>query len=104
MDKISQITSPDQFTKLCKYLFAAEYNDFQTIDDSGGDKGNDGYLESQKTLFQIYCPKKPSKANDSHYKSKIKGAAYREPEELVEEIKEKERRISTLLKEIFGSI
>src|SRR3989344_7755552 len=72
MDNISNITSPDQFSKLCKHLFTAEFNDFQTIDDSGGDKGNDGYSESQKILFQIYCPEKPNKVNDAKYKSKIK--------------------------------
>ncbi|MHB0865762.1 MAG: tetratricopeptide repeat protein [Minisyncoccota bacterium] len=69
MDLISQITSPDQFSKLVKALLAAEYKDFQTIDDSGGDAGNDGYSESQNTLFQLYCPEKPEKAS---YKSKIK--------------------------------
>ncbi len=72
MDNISQIISPDQFSKLCKHLFAAEFDDFQTIDDSGGDKGNDGYSEKQKTLFQLYCPKKPNKATDSKCKLKIK--------------------------------
>lgn len=72
MDNISQITSPDQFSKLCKHLLAAEFDDFQTIDDSGGDKGNDGYSEKQKILFQFYCPKKPNKATDSKYKLKIK--------------------------------
>lgn len=72
MDSISQITSPDRFSRLCKTLLSAEHKDFQTIDDSGGDAGNDGYSESQETLFQIYCPEKPEKANDSDYKSKIK--------------------------------
>jgi len=71
MDSIKQITSPDLFSRLCKALFAAEYTDFQTIDDSGGDKGNDGYSESQKALFAFYCPEKPNKINDSKYKLKI---------------------------------
>lgn len=71
MDRISQIDSPDEFTRLCKALLSAEYHDFQTIDDSGGDGGNDGYSESKKTLFQLYCPKKPEKANDASYQSKI---------------------------------
>ena len=72
MDLISQITSSDLFSRLVKTLLAVDYNDFQTIDDSGGDGGNDGYSESQQTLFQLYCPEKPEKANDSTYKSKIK--------------------------------
>lgn len=72
MDMITQITSSDTFTRLAKALLAAEHNDFQTIDDSGGDAGNDGYSESRETLFQLYCPEKPEKADDTTYKSKIK--------------------------------
>ena len=72
MNSINLITSPDEFSKLCKHLLAAEFSDFQTIDDSGGDGGNDGYSESEKILFQLYCPKKPNKVNDSAYKDKIK--------------------------------
>lgn len=72
MDLISQITSSDLFVRLTKALLVSGHKDFQTIDDSGGDAGNDGYSESQETLFQIYCPEKPEKADDSVYKSKIK--------------------------------
>lgn len=72
MDLISQITSSDLFSRLTKALLASEHKDFQTIDDSGGDAGNDGYSESQETLFQLYCPEKPAKADDATYKSKIK--------------------------------
>jgi tetratricopeptide (TPR) repeat protein len=72
MDQISRITSPDLFVRLTKALLSSEHKDFQTIDDSGGDAGNDGYSESQETLFQLYCPEKPEKADDATYKSKIK--------------------------------
>ncbi len=72
MDLINQITSPDLFSRLAKTLLAEEHKDFQTIDDSGGDAGNDGYVESQGTLFQLYCPEKPEKVDDATYKSKIK--------------------------------
>ncbi|MFA6306178.1 MAG: tetratricopeptide repeat protein, partial [Candidatus Gracilibacteria bacterium] len=72
MDVISQITSPEFFSQFCKTLLAAAYKDFLTIDDSGGDAGNDGYSESQEMLFQFYCPEKPEKANASVYKYKIK--------------------------------
>lgn len=72
MDKISLITSNDLFIRLCKGLLAAEYSDFQTIDDSAGDAGNDGYSESKEFLIQMYCPEKPEKADDATYKSKIK--------------------------------
>lgn len=71
MDLISQITSSDLFVRLCKALLCAEYTDFQTIDDSGGDSGNDGYSEGRSILFQIYCPEKPEKADDARYKEKI---------------------------------
>ncbi len=72
MGSLGQIISNDLFTRLCKALFSAEYKDFQTIDDSGGDAGNDGYSESQQILFQMYCPEKPEKADDATYKAKIK--------------------------------
>lgn len=70
-DRIQQITSPDDFQRLCKSLLAAEYFDFQTIDDSGGDGGNDGYSADEKMLFQMFCPEKPAKATDATYTSKI---------------------------------
>ncbi len=72
MDLISQNTSPDLHTSLCKALLAAEYEDFEAVDDSGGDAGNDGYSSSQSILFQMYCPEKPEKANDTRYKRKIR--------------------------------
>jgi tetratricopeptide (TPR) repeat protein/predicted nucleic acid-binding protein len=71
MDRINLITSSDHFVKLCKALFSAEYEDFQTIDDSGGDAGNDGYSESNEMLFAMYCPEKPMKVNDQTYKAKV---------------------------------
>lgn len=72
MDLIRNINSPDYFTNLCKALLAAEYTDFQTIDDSGGDGGNDGYSEKEEILFQFFCPKKPEKANNTTYKTKVR--------------------------------
>lgn len=72
MDPIARITSNDEFTKLFKAVLSAEYDDFQTIDDSGGDRGNDGYSQSNKTLFQQYCPEKPENRTKAEYKKKIK--------------------------------
>lgn len=72
MDPIARITSNDEFTKLFKTVLAAEYDDFQTIDDSSGDRGNDGYSEKQKMLFQQYCPEKPENRTEANYKTKIK--------------------------------
>lgn len=71
MDLISQNTSSDLHISLCKALFAAEYEDFEVVDDSGGDAGNDGYSASREVLFQMYCPEKPEKADDARYKEKI---------------------------------
>lgn len=71
MNAISKIDSPDEFTSLCKHLLAAEYEDFESVDDSGGDEGNDGYSQSHKMLFQIYCPEKPAKITDAKFIKKI---------------------------------
>ena len=57
--RISQIDSPTHFAGLCEHLFTAEYKDFSSPDDSGGDGGNDGYSENEEMLFQFYCPTKP---------------------------------------------
>ena len=57
--RIRDIDNPETFQRLCQALLVAEYaKDFQVVDDSGGDAGNDGYLPFQKTLFAIYCPEK----------------------------------------------
>lgn len=70
--RIRDIDNPETFQRLCHALLVAEYGmDFQVVDDSGGDAGNDGYLRSQATLFAIYCPEKT--INTSRLKSKIKG-------------------------------
>lgn len=53
---IREIRNSQYFQELCQQLLAAEYPDFQVIDDSGGDAGNDGYVPSLQTLYAIYCP------------------------------------------------
>jgi hypothetical protein len=70
IDRISLIKSPDYFTELCQSLFAVEYEDFDVVDDSGGDGGNDGYTKQKQILFQLYCPKRPPRP-DSDYIEKI---------------------------------
>ena len=72
IDRISKIESPDSFTDLCNSIFAEEFFDFQVVDDSGGDAGNDGYSEEEKILFQYYCPRKQLKVTDTKLKTKIK--------------------------------
>lgn len=68
--KIKDIDNPELFQRLVHAILQAEYgNDFQVVDDSGGDLGNDGYLRSQKALYAIYCPEK--KPTQKTYKKKI---------------------------------
>lgn len=57
--QIKDIDNPEMFQRLVVAIFAAEFgSDFQVVDDSGGDSGNDGFIRSRKTLFAIYCPEK----------------------------------------------
>lgn len=71
-DQIAQITNSDDFAKLCNTLLTAEYGpDFQVVDGTRSDEGNDGYLTSRQQLFAIYCPKKPERRTDAHYTAKI---------------------------------
>jgi len=72
-EKIAQITNPDEFAKLCNALFTDMFSlDYQVIDGTRSDEGNDGYVKSQKRIFAIYCPKKPERKTDNDYKDKIK--------------------------------
>jgi hypothetical protein len=72
-DQISQITSPQDFVKLCNSVFAAEYgSDYQVVDGTRGDGGNDGFVRSTGELFAIYCPIKPERRTDADYLTKIK--------------------------------
>jgi hypothetical protein len=69
--RISEIRNSQYFQDLCQQLFAAEYSDFQVLDDSTGDKGCDGYVPSSGRMFAIYCPEKrpPPRA---YYQRKIR--------------------------------
>jgi hypothetical protein len=68
---ISEMRNSQLFQDLCQQLFAAEYDDFQMVDDSYGDKGCDGYVPSRHRLFAIYCPEK-SPTPIEYYRSKIR--------------------------------
>lgn len=74
-DHIINIVSPDEFASLCQKILVAEYPDFDVIDDSAGDGGNDGYSKSAKILWQLYCPEKDNlsiKEQKERYQSKIR--------------------------------
>jgi hypothetical protein len=56
-EQIAQITNPQEFTRLCNAIFTEKYgHDFQVIDGTRGDEGNDGYVISEKRVIAIYCP------------------------------------------------
>jgi hypothetical protein len=62
--KISDIRDPTTFQALVHRLMVAERGtDFHIPDDSGGDRGNDGYDAAQGILYAIYCPEKPETAD-----------------------------------------
>ena len=67
---ISEFIDPNEFQRFCSMLLSAEFPEFQSIDDSGGDLGIDGYIADDK-IFQCYCPEKPQKITDKDFKDKI---------------------------------
>lgn len=72
-DQIARITIPQEFTRLCNTLLTAKYGeDFQVIDGTRSDEGNDGYIDSQNRIIAIFCPIKPERRTDNDYKQKIR--------------------------------
>jgi hypothetical protein len=60
--QIELITVPQEFTRLCNAVLAAEYGtDFLPIDDDRADGGNDGYRKSSKQVFAVHCFKRIQK-------------------------------------------
>ena len=57
--QIELMTVPQEFTRLCNAVLIAEYgDDFLPIDDDRADRGNDGYLKSEKRMFAGHCFKR----------------------------------------------
>jgi hypothetical protein len=57
--QISLMTVPQEFIRLCNAVLIAEHgDDFLPIDDDRGDRGNDGYLKSQRRMFAGHCFKR----------------------------------------------
>jgi hypothetical protein len=73
--QISLMTNPQEFTRLCNAILSAEHNDdFLPIDDDRPDRGNDGYLKSQKRIFAAHCFKRADKQSiDAAIRSKMLG-------------------------------
>lgn len=73
--QIELITVPQEFTRLCNAVLAAEFgDDFLSIDDNRPDRGNDGYLKSAKCLFAVHCFKRvQNQSLDQEIRRKIFG-------------------------------
>jgi len=71
-DQIRQINNQQEFVDICNTVFTEKYGDFQIIDGSRADQGNDGYVPSERRIFAIYCPLKPENKNDKDFLTKIK--------------------------------
>jgi hypothetical protein len=72
-DLIAQMTNPQEFTRLCNSIFTDIYgHDFQVIDGTRGDDGNDGYVASERRMLAMYCPIKPEQKTDAGYVEKIR--------------------------------
>ena len=70
-EQVAQTVDPTLFTRLCNSLFTAEHGHaYQVIDGTRGDEGNDGWLDSERRIFAIYCPLKPERRKDTDYRDK----------------------------------
>ncbi|MCK5615697.1 hypothetical protein KAR91_78265 [Candidatus Pacearchaeota archaeon] len=71
-EQIRQINNPQEFVKICNTIFTEMYrDDFQVIEGTRSDQGNDGYITSEKRILAIYCPVKPENRTDRDYRRKI---------------------------------
>jgi len=70
-EQIAQTVDPTLFMRLCNSLFTAAHGHaYQVIDGTRGDEGNDGWLQSERRVFAIYCPLKPERRKDADYREK----------------------------------
>lgn len=71
-EEIRKISNPQEFVELCNTIFTEKYKEnFQVIDGTRSDQGNDGYIISEKCILAIYCPIKPENKTDQDYRGKI---------------------------------
>ena len=72
-EQIAQSTDPQEFTRLCNTILTEKYgSDYQVIDGTRSDDGNDGYVISEKRILAMYCPIKPERKTDADYLKKIR--------------------------------
>ena len=68
--QISRINNPQLFVDMCNTILTEKYgDDYQIVDGTRSDEGDDGYIRSEERLFAIYCPIK--RRTDQEYKEKI---------------------------------
>lgn len=69
---VAQMVDPHEFVRLVNAVHLDMYpRDFQVVDGTRGDNGNDGYVASERRMIAIYCPVKPEQRRDSDYRTKI---------------------------------
>jgi hypothetical protein len=73
--QIELITVPQDFTRLCNAVLQVEHGaEFLPIDDDRADRGNDGYLKSEKRMFAAHCFKRiQNRGLDSEIRTKMLG-------------------------------
>src|SRR5690242_2425482 len=71
-EMVSQMVDQHEFVRLVNAVHVDMYpQDYQVIDGTRGDNGNDGYVASERRMIAIYCPVKPEQRRDSDYRTKI---------------------------------
>ena len=71
-EMVAQMVDPNEFVRLVNAVHVDMYpRDFQVVDGTRGDNGNDGYVASERRMIAIYCPVKPEQRRDSDYRTKI---------------------------------
>ena len=69
---VAQMTDQQEFVRLVNAVHVDKYPaDFQVIDGTRGDNGNDGYIASERRMLAIFCPVKPEQRRDKDYQEKI---------------------------------
>jgi hypothetical protein len=73
--QIDLINVPQDFMRLCNAVLQADHgDDFLPIDDDRADRGNDGYLKSERRLFAAHCFKRiQNQSIDDAIKRKMVG-------------------------------
>lgn len=70
--QITKINNPQTFTNICNTVFTSKHGEnYQVVEGTRSDEGNDGYIRSEKTMLAMYCPVKPQNKTDKAFIQKI---------------------------------